>query len=182
MRTRCLECEASTYRSETFTNIDIPLTFDEGSSGGGDSRSSGLDDSGNGGDTGGGGGGRDESAGQAMFLKQIMASETLRENNKYWCSECSRLNEAQRYVTWRIFVCKFFGLIHTNLQCKYLIFQVGVLRGLAPSDGSPAEALHGVWCKELHQQNQRVHPNPFHHELLLLTVHATTLHLHTAGI
>ena len=28
MRTRCLECEASTYRSETFTNIDIPLTFD----------------------------------------------------------------------------------------------------------------------------------------------------------
>jgi len=25
MRTKCLECEASTYTKETFTNIDIPI-------------------------------------------------------------------------------------------------------------------------------------------------------------
>ncbi len=31
-----------------------------------------------------------------------MASETLRENNKYWCAECSRLNEAQRSVQYEV--------------------------------------------------------------------------------
>ena len=77
MRTRCLECEASTYRSETFTNIDIPLTFDD------------QDEP-------------DPMSVKDLFLKQIMASETLRENNKYWCSECSRLNEAQRSVQYEI--------------------------------------------------------------------------------
>merc|ERR1712158_139201 len=28
-RTKCLECETSTYRSDKFINIDIPLTFDD---------------------------------------------------------------------------------------------------------------------------------------------------------
>merc|ERR1712001_467108 len=37
-----------------------------------------------------------------LFLKQIMASETLRENNKYLCAECSRLNEAQRSVQYEL--------------------------------------------------------------------------------
>merc|ERR1719384_2275291 len=37
-----------------------------------------------------------------LFLKQIMASETLRENNKYLCVECSRLNEAQRSVQYEL--------------------------------------------------------------------------------
>jgi len=78
MRTRCLECEASTYRSETFTNIDIPLTFEDQPEE------------------------PDPLSVKDLFLKQIMASETLRENNKYWCSECSRLNEAQRSVQYEI--------------------------------------------------------------------------------
>ena len=87
MRTRCLECEASTYRSETFTNIDIPLTFDAN-----DCHISGSEQEGSDGQT----------DVKDLFLKQIMASETLRENNKYWCSECSRLNEAQRTVQYEL--------------------------------------------------------------------------------
>ena len=87
MRTRCLECEASTYRSETFTNIDIPLTFDPN-----DCHVSGSDQEGSDG----------QNDVKDLFLKQIMASETLRENNKYWCSECSRLNEAQRSVQYEL--------------------------------------------------------------------------------
>lgn len=77
MRTRCLECEASTYRSETFTNIDVALTFEDEAD-------------------------ADELSGKDLFLKQIMMSETLRENNKYWCEECSRLNEAQRSVQFEL--------------------------------------------------------------------------------
>ena len=87
MRTRCLECEASTYRSETFTNIDIPLTFD-----GNDCLVPGSEQE----------GGDGQNDVKDLFLKQIMASETLRENNKYWCSECSRLNEAQRSVEYEL--------------------------------------------------------------------------------
>ena len=87
MRTRCLECEASTYRSETFTNIDIPLTFDPN-----DCHVSGSDQEGS----------DCQNDVKDLFLKQIMASETLRENNKYWCSECSRLNEAQRSVQYEL--------------------------------------------------------------------------------
>lgn len=87
MRTRCLECEASTYRSETFTNIDIPLTFDPN-----DCHISGSDQEGS----------DSQNDVKDLFLKQIMASETLRENNKYWCSECSRLNEAQRSVQYEL--------------------------------------------------------------------------------
>jgi ubiquitin carboxyl-terminal hydrolase 1 len=75
MGTRCLECETSTYRSETFTNIDIPLTFDD------EEETLSVKD---------------------LFLREIMASETLRENNKYWCAECSRLNEAQRSVQYEV--------------------------------------------------------------------------------
>ena len=77
MRTRCLECELSTYRSETFTNIDVPLHLEE------------PDDV-------------DELSGPDLFLKQILMSETLRENNKYWCEECGRLNEAQRSVQYEL--------------------------------------------------------------------------------
>lgn len=77
MRTRCLECEHSTFRSEAFTNIDVPLTFEDEAD-------------------------ADELSGQELFLKQIMMSETLRENNKYWCEECSRLNEAQRSVQFEL--------------------------------------------------------------------------------
>ena len=87
MRTRCLECEASTYRSETFTNIDIPLTFDAN-----DCHVPGSDQEGS----------DCQNDVKDLFLKQIMASETLRENNKYWCSECSRLNEAQRSVQYEL--------------------------------------------------------------------------------
>ena len=86
-RTRCLECEASTYRPETFTNIDIPLTFDAN-----DGHVPGSDQEGS----------DSQHDVKDLFLKQIMASETLRENNKYWCSECSRLNEAQRSVQYEI--------------------------------------------------------------------------------
>lgn len=79
MRTKCLECEASTYTKETFTNIDIPIL---GSS------SAEADEE----DEGG--------PGPNFFTSQILASETLRDVNKYWCSECRRLNEAQRSVSY----------------------------------------------------------------------------------
>ena len=81
MRTKCLECEASTYTKETFTNIDIPIL---GSS------SNDADD--------------EDDAGPSpnFFTSQILASETLRDVNKYWCSECRRLNEAQRSVSYEV--------------------------------------------------------------------------------
>ena len=78
MRTKCLECEASTYTKETFTNIDIPIM--------GSSSSEPGDE--------------DEDGGPNFFTSQILASETLRDVNKYWCSECRRLNEAQRSVSY----------------------------------------------------------------------------------
>ena len=103
-RTKCLECETSTYRSDKFINIDIPLTFDDDLS---ETVSNGfLNEDGapstsatsaasrsNGGNT---------LSVADLFLKQIMASETLRENNKYLCVECSRLNEAQRSVQYEL--------------------------------------------------------------------------------
>jgi len=79
MRTKCLECEASTYTKETFTNIDIPILGS--SSGEGD---------------------EEEEGGPNFFTSQILASETLRDVNKYWCSECRRLNEAQRSVSYEV--------------------------------------------------------------------------------
>lgn len=93
LRTKCLECEASTYQSDKFTNIDISLTFDDDLS---ETMSNGF---------------VDDSLSQRsngalsvadLFLKQIMASETLRENNKYLCVECSRYNEAQRSVQYEL--------------------------------------------------------------------------------
>jgi len=74
MRTKCLECESSTYKKEEFTNIDIPIQCDE----------------------------EEEESGYNFFINRIMASETLRDVNKYWCSECSRLNEAQRTVSYEV--------------------------------------------------------------------------------
>merc|ERR1719225_445639 len=105
-RTKCLECEPSTYRSDKFINIDIPLTFDDDLS---ETMSNGLlsdDNSSNSlrstGHGGGGGHGSNTLSVADLFLKQIMASETLRENNKYLCAECSRLNEAQRSVQYEL--------------------------------------------------------------------------------
>lgn len=74
MKTRCLECETSTFRSETFTNIDIPIHLDE----------------------------EEDETRSNFFLNQILASETVRDGNKYWCSECSRLNEARRTVQYEL--------------------------------------------------------------------------------
>ena len=100
-RTKCLECETSTYRSDKFINIDIPLTFDDDLS---ETMSNGLlnDDSSGSSMRGGGNGGHNTLSVADLFLKQIMASETLRENNKYLCAECSRLNEAQRSVQYEL--------------------------------------------------------------------------------
>jgi ubiquitin carboxyl-terminal hydrolase 1 len=92
-RTKCLECETCTYRSEKFTNIDIPLTFDDDVS---ESMSNGSVKEDNSNGVGG------TLSVVDLFLKQIMASETLRENNKYLCAECSRLNEAQRSVQYEL--------------------------------------------------------------------------------
>jgi len=80
MRTKCLECEASTYTKETFTNIDIPIL---GATGGPEPE-------------------EEEEGGPNFFASQILASETLRDVNKYWCSECRRLNEAQRSVSYEV--------------------------------------------------------------------------------
>ena len=79
MRTKCLECEASTYTKETFTNIDIPIL--------GSSSAEGEEE---------------EDGGPNFFTSQILASETLRDVNKYWCGECRRLNEAQRSVSYEV--------------------------------------------------------------------------------
>ena len=78
MRTKCLECEGSTYTKETFTNIDIPIL--------GSSQQEGEED---------------ESS-PSLFTSQILSSEILRSDNKYWCSECRRLNEAQRSVSYEV--------------------------------------------------------------------------------
>lgn len=77
MRFRCLECEASTFQSDTFTNIHVPLHFED------------PEDA-------------EEMSGRELVLKQIMMSETLRENNKYWCEECRRTNEAQLSVHYEL--------------------------------------------------------------------------------
>ena len=75
MKTKCLECECSTYKKEEFTNIDIPIQCDD-------------DD--------------DDESGCSFIINRILASETLRDVEKYWCSECSRLNEAQRTVSYEV--------------------------------------------------------------------------------
>ena len=110
-RTKCLECETSTYRSDKFINIDIPLTFDDELS---DHMSNGfisgedssiITSSSNGSRsnaTNGSSSASNTLSVADLFLKQIMASETLRENNKYLCAECSRLNEAQRSVQYEL--------------------------------------------------------------------------------
>merc|ERR1719192_2606811 len=80
-RTKCLECETSTYRSDKFINIDIPLTFDddlsETMSNGllsDDNSSNSLRSTGHGGGGGHGHGSNTLSVAD-LFLKQIMASE-----------------------------------------------------------------------------------------------------------
>jgi Ubiquitin carboxyl-terminal hydrolase len=73
-RTKCLECESSTFKKEEFTNIDIPVQCDED----------------------------EEDSAYNFFINRILASETLRDGNKYWCSECSRLNEAQLTVSYEV--------------------------------------------------------------------------------
>jgi len=78
MRTKCLECEGSTYTKETFTNIDIPILGSSGESE------------------------EEEQGGPSFFTSQILSSEILRSDNKYWCSECRRLNEAQRSVSYDV--------------------------------------------------------------------------------
>ena len=78
MRTKCLECEGSTYTKETFTNIDIPIL-------GASAESE-----------------EEEQGGPSFFTSQILSSEILRSDNKYWCSECRRLNEAQRSVSYSV--------------------------------------------------------------------------------
>lgn len=51
------------YRSESFTNICISLAFEE------EGTLVSVED---------------------LLKREINESETLRENNKYWCAECSR--------------------------------------------------------------------------------------------
>eukprot|EP00093_Oithona_nana_P010118 10118.XXX_122514_124844_1 [CDS] Oithona nana genome sequencing. len=111
-RTKCLECETSTYRSDKFINIDIPLTFDDelsletmsnGFISAEADSSIGTSSSSNGGSSSRHNPATSNTLSVAdLFLKQIMASETLRENNKYLCAECSRLNEAQRSVQYEL--------------------------------------------------------------------------------
>jgi ubiquitin carboxyl-terminal hydrolase 1 len=72
-RIKCLECESSTYSKEEFNTIQVPVQCDE----------------------------EDEDAtGYNVFISRIMASETVRDANKYTCSECSRNNEAQLTVSY----------------------------------------------------------------------------------
>jgi len=42
----------------------------------------------------------EDSSGYNVFISRIMASETVRDGNKYTCSECSRNNEAQLTVSY----------------------------------------------------------------------------------
>ncbi len=42
----------------------------------------------------------EDPSGYNVFISRIMASETVRDANKYTCSECSRNNEAQLTVSY----------------------------------------------------------------------------------
>jgi len=72
-RIKCLECESSTYSKEEFNTIHIPVQCDEED---------------------------EDPSGYNVFINRIMASETVRDGNKYICSECSRKNEAQLTVSY----------------------------------------------------------------------------------
>lgn len=72
-RIKCLECESSTYSKEEFNTIQVPVQCDEED---------------------------EDPSGYNVFISRIMASETVRDANKYTCSECSRNNEAQLTVSY----------------------------------------------------------------------------------
>lgn len=145
MRTRCLECEMSTYRSETFTFIDVPLHLDD-------------DD--------------DELSGKELFLKQILMSETLRENNKYWCEECSRLNEAQRSVQ--------YELLPRVMVLQLKRFTASGSKYVSKiNDYIPTPFIMNCFCNECmppqphHQQHRQQAPEKKHHYRL----YAVIMHL-----
>jgi hypothetical protein len=58
------------FRSETFTNICISLAFEE------EGTLVSVED---------------------LLKREINESETLRENNKYWCAECSRYDNQSSF-------------------------------------------------------------------------------------
>lgn len=77
LRTTCLECEIVTERKQTMCDISVPIP-EEG-------HAEKLKDS------------REPSA---LYQHACVTSEYLRDQNKYWCDECVRYNEARRSVTY----------------------------------------------------------------------------------
>lgn len=75
LRTTCLECEMVTERKQTMCDISVPIPEDKRS----DERT--VDPS-------------------AVYQHACVTSECLRDQNKYWCDQCARYNEARRQVTY----------------------------------------------------------------------------------
>ncbi len=120
-------------------------------------------------------------------------SETLRENNKYWCEECGRLNEAQRSVQFEVlprvmvlqlkrftsasgaskasFVSKINDYIPTPfaMDCFCSRCMDAAAAEAAAAEGAPPPRPGG---RQRHQQ-QSVPPQPRHHYRL----YAVIMHL-----
>ncbi|XP_046393814.1 ubiquitin carboxyl-terminal hydrolase 1 [Ischnura elegans] len=75
LRTKCLECEHVTEQRETFCDICVPITSDFSMESG-----------------------ELPLRPSDIFRSAILASENLRDLNKYWCEQCLRYNEACRTV------------------------------------------------------------------------------------
>ncbi|KAG8228740.1 hypothetical protein J437_LFUL007075 [Ladona fulva] len=75
LRTKCLECEHVTEQRETFCDICVPITADYTSESG-----------------------ELPIRPNDIFRSAILASENLRDLNKYWCEQCLSYNEACRTV------------------------------------------------------------------------------------
>jgi ubiquitin carboxyl-terminal hydrolase 1 len=76
LRTTCLECEIVTERKQTMCDISVPIP-EEGRVEGDRVREP-----------------------SAVYQNACVTSEYLRDQNKYWCDECVRYNEARRSVTY----------------------------------------------------------------------------------
>lgn len=76
LRTTCLECEIVTERKQTMCDISVPIPEE----------------------------GRAEcdrvKEPSAVYQHACVTNEYLRDQNKYWCDECVRYNEARRSVTY----------------------------------------------------------------------------------
>ncbi|XP_064644782.1 uncharacterized protein LOC135498436 [Lineus longissimus] len=103
LKTRCLECECCTARKEDFQDVSIPVP----------SRKSNAIAEGEPGEVDAAGDGADADAPSDdedfpdvttsdWMLSAMAEVEQLREENKYYCDQCCRLVEAQRFMQYEM--------------------------------------------------------------------------------